>query len=59
MLVSENRGLFFSVLHQWRVKILAGADKKSLLDDGDDFDAAFDTLLGPHLAESPFIQQTG
>lgn len=60
LVIMENRGLFYSpVLHHWRVKKLAGADKKSFLYDGDDFMAAFDTLLGPHAAERSVMQKAG
>jgi hypothetical protein len=54
LVIMENRGLFYSpVLHHWRVKKLVGADKKSFLFDGDDFEAAFQTLLGPHASDGP------
>ncbi len=60
LVIMENRGLFYSpVLRHWRVKKLAGADKKNFLYDGEDFAAAFDALLGPHAADSPFMQKTG
>ncbi len=60
LVIMENRGLFYSpVLHHWRVKKLAGADKKSFLYDGIDFMAAMEILLGPHAADSPFMHKTG
>jgi hypothetical protein len=52
LVIMENRGLFYSpVLHHWRVKKLVGVDKKNFLFDGTDFNAAFETLLGPHAPE--------
>jgi hypothetical protein len=53
LVIMENRGLFYSpVLHHWRVKKLVGTDKKTFLYDGEDFEAAFQILLGPHAVES-------
>jgi hypothetical protein len=49
----ENRSMFYSpLLKHWRVKKWAGKDAKSFLYDGDDFKTAFETLLGPHAAET-------
>ena len=60
LIVMENRGMFYSpVLKHWRVKKLAGVDRKNFLYDGDNFMAAMETLLGPHVAESPFMQKAG
>lgn len=50
----ENRALFYSpVLHHWRVKKLAGTAAKSFLYDGEDFNEAFEILLGPHAPDAP------
>jgi hypothetical protein len=52
-LVMENRSLSYSpVLKHWRVKKWSGKEARSFLYDGEDFRAAFETLLGPHAAES-------
>ena len=48
-LFMENRSLYYSpVLKHWRVKKWAGKNAKGLLYDGDNFEAAFDVLMGAH-----------
>lgn len=45
----ENRTLHYSpVLGHWRVKKWSGKDSRSFLYDGDSFEDAFLTLLGPN-----------
>jgi len=49
----ENRSLSWSpVLHHWRVKKWTGKDARSFLYDDEDFQKAFEILLGPHAAET-------
>jgi len=43
----ENRTLHYSrILEHWRVKKWSGKNARGLLYDGDDFELAFQTLLG-------------
>ncbi len=57
LVAMENRALFYSpVLRHWRVKKLAGTDKKDFLYDGEDFTAAMETLLGSHAADTRALQ---
>ena len=52
--VMENRSLSYSpVLDHWRVKKWAGKNTKGFLYDGESFTDAFESLLGPHAAETP------
>ena len=56
----ENRTLFYSpVLGQWRVKKWAGKSAKGFVYDGDDFELAFEYLLGAHAAEHPLPDEGG
>jgi hypothetical protein len=49
----ENRSLFYSpVLKHWRVKKWTGKEARSLLYDGESFEIAFETFLGPHAADT-------
>ncbi len=53
-LTMENRSLFYSpVLKQWRVKKWAGKDARKFIYEGEDFDEAFDSFLGPHAKKEP------
>jgi hypothetical protein len=48
----ENRTLHYSpVLGHWRVKKWSGKDARSFLYDGEDFQQAFQVLLGSHAEE--------
>jgi hypothetical protein len=45
----ENRTLFYSpVLKRWRVKKWSGSDARKFIYDGDNFQEAFNTLIGNH-----------
>jgi hypothetical protein len=58
-LIMENRALSYSpVLGHWRVKKWAGKNAKSFLYNGNNFVAAFESLLGPHATEHP-LHPTG
>ena len=53
-LTMENRSLFYSpVLKHWRVKKWAGKDARKFIYQGEDFDEAFDSFLGPHAKKEP------
>ena len=48
----ENRTLHYSsVLAHWRVKKWSGKDARSFLYDGEDFQQAFQILLGSSISE--------
>lgn len=50
----ENRTLHYSpVLGHWRVKKWSGKDARSFLYDGEDFQQAFQALLGTHGDDTP------
>jgi hypothetical protein len=50
----ENRTLHYSpVLDHWRVKKWSGKDARSFLYDGEDFQQAFQALLGSQKDDSP------
>jgi hypothetical protein len=50
----ENRTLHYSqVLGRWRVKKWSGTDARSFLYDGEDFQQAFQILLGTHGGGDP------
>lgn len=45
----ENRTLHYSpVLGHWRVKKWSGKDARTFIYDGEDFEQAFEFLLGSH-----------
>ena len=53
----ENRTLHYSpVLGHWRVKKWSGKDARSFLYDGDDFQQAFQALLGSHSEDDSLNQ---
>lgn len=54
----ENRTLHYSsVLDHWRVKKWSGKDARSFLYDGDSFEDAFLTLLGPNAGNDPEMEK--
>lgn len=56
----ENRTLHYSqVLKHWRVKKWSGKNARGFLYDGEDFEAAFQTLLGKNAEITDGIQIEG
>jgi len=48
-LTMENRSLFFSpVLKHWRVKKWSGKEARSFIYEGENFEEAFEVLMGTH-----------
>jgi hypothetical protein len=49
----ENRTMYYSpILKHWRVKKWSGKDARSFIYDDENFQTAFEHLLGPHAAET-------
>lgn len=54
----ENRTLHYSpVLRHWRVRKWSGKNARSFLYDGEDFEAAFQILLGTNAERTTDIEE--